>query len=128
MSMRMTLAVMVGAALVTLTVPVAAHHAVGAEYDPSKPVKVTGTVSKIEFTNPHARLYFDVTGEDGKVVTWNAELNARSILARQGWTAKSVKIGETVTVEGIRARTGVAGVHAQSITTADGRKVFIGEY
>jgi len=117
--------VLAGVALVGLTVPVAAHHAVGAEYDATKVVKLTGTVSKVEWTNPHARIYFDVT-QDGKVVTWNVELTARSALVRQGWTANSVKIGETVTVEGSLARSGVSGVNARNVTKADGSKVFGG--
>ena len=124
--MRTKLAVALAAlALVGLTVPVAAHHAVGAEYDASKVVKLTGKVSKVEWTNPHARIYFDVT-EAGKVTTWNVELAARSALVRQGWTANSVKIGDTVTVEGSLARSGVAGVNARSVVLADGKRVFGG--
>ena len=124
--MRTKLAVVLAAlALVGLTVPVAAHHAVGAEYDSSKVVKLTGKVSKVEWTNPHARIYFDVT-QDGKVTTWNVELAARSALVRQGWTANSVKIGDTVTVEGSLARSGVAGVNARSVVLADGKRVFGG--
>ena len=124
--MRTKLAVVLAAlALVGLTVPVVAHHAVGAEYDASKVVKLTGKVSKVEWTNPHARIYFDVT-EGGKVTTWNVELAARSALVRQGWTANSVKIGDTVTVEGSLARSGVAGVNARSVVLADGKRVFGG--
>ena len=75
--MRTKLAVfLAGLALVAMAVPAVAHHAVGAEYDASKVVKLTGTVSKIEWTNPHARIYFDVKGDDGKVTTWNVELAA----------------------------------------------------
>ena len=107
--MRTKLAVfLAGLALVAMAVPAVAHHAVGAEYDASKVVKLTGTVSKIEWTNPHARIYFDVKGDDGKVTTWNVELAARSALVRQGFTATTVKIGETVTVEGSLARSGVS--------------------
>jgi hypothetical protein len=124
--MRTTLAVLfAGLALVGSTAPLVAHHAVGAEYDPSKIVKLTGTVSKIEWTNPHARIYFDVT-QDGKTTTWNVELAARSALVRQGWTGSSVKIGETVTVEGMLARSGVSGVNARVVTKADGSRVFGG--
>ena len=124
--MRTKLAVLLaGVALVGLAVPVVAHHAVGAEYDATKVVKLTGTVSKVEWTNPHARIYFDVT-QDGKVVTWNVELAARSALVRQGWTANSLKIGETVTVEGSLARSGVSGVNARAVTKADGQRVFGG--
>ena len=126
--MRTKLAVLLaGVALVGLAAPVVAHHAVGAEYDETKVVKLTGTVSKVEWTNPHARLYFDVAQPDGTKVTWNVELTARSALVRQGWTASSLKIGETVTVEGSQARSGVNGVNARNITKADGKRVFGGD-
>jgi hypothetical protein len=122
--MRTKLALfLAGLAMVGLSVPAIAHHAVGAEYDATKIVKLTGTVSKIEWTNPHARIYFDVT-DAGKTTTWNVELEARSALVRRGWTASSVKVGDTVTVEGMLARSGVAGVNARSVTTADGKRLF----
>ena len=125
--MRTKLAVLLaGFALVGLAAPLVAHHAVGAEYDAAKVAKLTGVVSKVEWTNPHARIYFDVAQPDGTKVTWNVELAARSALVRQGWTASSLKIGETVTVEGSMARSGVNGVNARSVTTSDGRKVFSG--
>jgi hypothetical protein len=129
--MRTKFAVLLtGLGLLVVAVPVVAHHATGAEYDPNKTVKVTGVVSKVEFTNPHARLFFDVKQADGSTVTYNVEMNARSILVRQGWTAKTLNIGETVTVVGHAARAaGVYGINVQadgaSITTADGRKVFV---
>ena len=76
--MRMKLAALVaGFGLLWVAVPVVAHHAVGAEYDVNKQVKLTGTVTKIEWTNPHARIYFDVTQPDGTKVNWNVELAAR---------------------------------------------------
>ncbi len=123
--MRTKLAVMLAVfGVVCLAVPVVAHHAVGAEYDANKPVTLKGTVTKVEWTNPHARIYFDVAQPDGTVTNWNVELAARSALARQGWTARSLKVGETVTVEGHLARSGVSGVNARSVTMADGKKVF----
>jgi hypothetical protein len=117
----------VGLVLARLAVPVVAHHAGGGEYDANKPVTLKGTVTKIEWTNPHARIYFDVTGADGKVVNWNIELAARSALVRQGWTASSLKIGDTVTIEGIQARSGVSMANARAVVLPDGRKVFSGE-
>ena len=126
--MKTKLAVaLAGFALVGVTAPVVAHHAVGAEYDESKVVKLTGVVSKVEWTNPHARLYFDVAQPDGTKVTWNVELTARSALVRQGWTASSLKVGETVTVEGSQARSGVNGVNARMVLKADGSRVYGGE-
>ena len=126
--MQTKLAVLiVGLVVAGLAVPVVAHHAVGGEYDANKPVMLKGTVTKIEWTNPHARIYFDVTGADGKVVNWNIELAARSALVRQGWTASSLKIGDTVTIEGIQARSGVSMANARAVVLPDGRKVFSGE-
>jgi hypothetical protein len=126
--MRTTLAVLLaGFSLLWMAPAVVAHHAIGGEYDTNKPVTLKGTVTKIEWTNPHARIYFDVAGPDGKVVNWNVELAARSALARQGWTARSLNVGDTVTVEGILARSGVSMVNARSVLLPDGRKVFSGE-
>lgn len=126
--MRTTLAVLLaGFSLLWTAPPAVAHHAVGGEYDANKPITLKGTVTRIEWTNPHARIYFDVAGPDGKVVNWNVELAARSSLARQGWTARSLNVGDTVTVEGILARSGVNMVNARSVVLPDGRKVFSGE-
>ena len=125
--MRKKLAVsLVGLGLLGSVVPVVAHHSVSGEYDQNKVVTLKGTVAKIEWTNPHARMYVDVTEPNGKVTTWNFELAARSALTRQGWTGKSVKIGDTVTVEGDVARSGVSGAHVRSVVLADGKKVFSG--
>jgi hypothetical protein len=125
--MRTKLAVLVAGFGLFLAVPVVAHHAVGGEYDATKPVSLKGTVTKIEWTNPHARIYFDVAGPDGKVVNWNIELAARSALVRQGWSSRSLKIGDTVTIEGIQAKSGVNMANARSVTLPDGKKVFSGE-
>ena len=114
-----------GLGLVCLTVPVVAHHAVGAEYDGAL-VTLSGTVTKIEWTNPHARLYLDIKETDGTVANWNLELTARSALVRQGWTSRSVTVGEVLTVEGNLARSGAKMINAQTITTADGRTVLKG--
>ena len=126
--MRTKLAVLlVGSSLLYVAPAAVAHHAIGGEYDTNKPITLKGTVTKIEWTNPHARIYFDVAGPDGKVVNWNVELAARSALARQGWTARSLNVGDTVTVEGIMARSGVNMVNARSVLLPDGKKVFSGE-
>jgi hypothetical protein len=125
--MRMKLAVFVATlGLFAVGATVVAHHAVGAEYDANKPVKLTGTVTKIEWTNPHARIYFDVAQPDGSKVNWNVELAARSALVRQGWTARSLNVGDSVTVEGILARSGVNMVNARAVMLPDGKKVFSG--
>jgi Family of unknown function (DUF6152) len=106
--------------------PVRAHHSVTGEYDPDKPVAVKGVVTKVEWTNPHARIYLDVAEPNGSVTNWNVELQAVSALVRNGWTRKTINVGDTVTVQGIRARTGISGANAQAVILADGRKVFSG--
>jgi hypothetical protein len=116
-------AVAIGIGLLCIAVPVLAHHSVSGEYDPNKKVTIKGTVSKVEWTNPHARIYVDVN-EGGKVTTWNFELAARSALTRQGWTGTSVKVGDTVTVEADAARSGIPGGHTRTVVLADGTKVF----
>ncbi|MQA31894.1 MAG: hypothetical protein GEU82_19015 [Luteitalea sp.] len=125
--MRTSLALLaVALGVLGAVAPAFAHHSISGEYDPNKKVTFKGTVSKIEWTNPHARIYVDVVDASGVVTTWNLELAARSALVRQGWTGRSVKIGDTVTFEGEPARSGVSGAHARSIILADGRKVFSG--
>ena len=75
-----------------------AHHSFTTEYDGSKTFNIKGTVSKVEWTNPHARFYVDTTDESGKMVTWNMELASPSALARNGWTSRTLKVGDQVTV------------------------------
>ena len=117
---------MVALVLACSAAPILAHHSVSGEYDPNKKVSIKGTVSKIEWTNPHARIYVDVN-EGGKVTTWNFELAARSALTRQGWTGTSVKVGDTVTVEADAARSGIPGGHTTAVILKNGSRVFTGE-
>ena len=91
--MRAKLAVlMAGIGLVAAAAPVVAHHSFAAEYDSSKPITLKGTVTRVEWTNPHARFYVDVKDEGGSVTNWNLELASPNVLARQGWTRNSLKI------------------------------------
>ena len=111
-------------AVAAAAVPAYAHHSFAAQYDPQKPVTLKGTVTKIEWTNPHARFYIDVPGADGKVVNWNLELASPNYLKRAGWSSGSLKEGDAVTVEGSMARSGANMANARLVTFPDGTRVF----
>jgi len=106
--------------------PVFAHHSFTAEYDSSKDRQFVGTVTKVEWTNPHARFYLDVKDDQGIVTNWNFELGSPLFLRRLGWKSDSLKIGDQVTVEGYLAKDGAKMANARTVNLADGRKVFAG--
>jgi DNA/RNA endonuclease YhcR with UshA esterase domain len=107
-------------------VPVLAHHSFAAEYDASKPVTLKGTVTKVEWTNPHARFYVAVKDDAGNVTNWNLELASPNVLARNGWTRHSLNEGDQITVEGSKAKDGSNLANALVVTLASGKKVFAG--
>ena len=126
MRTRLTVAV-VGIAALLAAVPVVAHHSFAAEYDAEKPIKLTGTVTKIEWTNPHCFFYVDVKNEAGKTENWGFEMGNPNALLRLGWTRNSLKQGDTVTVEGSRARDGSLQANARVMVLAStGQRLFAG--
>lgn len=103
-----------------------AHHSFAAEFDPDKVVTLKGTVVKMEWINPHAWLYIEVPGPDGKAVTWAVEFGAPNTLFRRGWRRTDLPYGVEVTVQGYLARDGSAKMAAGNVTLPDGRTLFAG--
>jgi Family of unknown function (DUF6152) len=125
--MGKTVGIVVAAgALLLVGMPVWAHHAFSAEFDTEKPIKFKGTVTKMEWINPHAWIHIDVKGEDGKVTEWMIEAAAPNSLLRRGWTKNSLPAGTEIIVEGFQAKDSANRANGSVITFTDGRKLFIG--
>jgi hypothetical protein len=110
--------------LMALTAPAFGHHSETAEFDQNVPVKVTGTIVKVEWLNPHVWFYVDVADEKGSVTTWGFSAAPPGALMRRGITKDALKIGAVVNVEGSRARDGSNNASGRSVTFPDGRNVF----
>jgi len=124
--MRMKLGVLVaGLGLVGFVAPLAAHHSWTADYDGSKTVTVKGVVTKVEWTNPHTHFYVEFKDDKGVVTTWNFEMASTLSLERGGWTRKTLPVGAEVTVGGFGGRAVTTRAIAGSITTADGKSLFV---
>jgi hypothetical protein len=115
-----------GLALIVARVPMLAHHSFAAEYDSSKPFKITGTVTKFDLTNPHSWIYVDVTGADGAKVNWAFETAPPNTLFRRGFKKDFVKPGTVVTIEGYLAKDGTHTGNAQKLLLPDGTQIILG--
>ena len=100
-----------------------AHHSFAAEFDASKAIRLTGTLTKVEWTNPHSYFYVDVKGDDGSVVKWGCEAGSPGALSRRGFKRGDLRLGDTIVVDGYRAKDGSTFMDARRVTLPDGRIV-----
>ena len=115
------------ACFVLFAVPLLAHHSFGAEYDATKPITLNGTLTKIEWSNPHSFIYLDVTDEKGAVANWKMEGYPPNVLYRNGWKKDAtMKPGDKITVTGWRSRDGTNWGHSREITLPSGQKMIFG--
>ena len=121
MKIRATLAL--AALLLAPCKPAAAHHSFAAEFDGSKPVRLVGKISRIEWTNPHSYFYLDVADDKGSVTNWACEGASPLALTRRGWKKGDLKLGDTIVVDGYRARDGSHFINARRVTFPDGRSL-----
>ena len=127
--MRKKLAVLIagiGFLVAGAAMPLQAHHAFAAEFDARKPIKVEGTVSKLQWTNPHTWIHVDVKRPDGTVENWAVEVGTPTVLFRRGFTKTSLAPGTKVVVDGYQARDGSRRANGRDLTLPDGRKLFVG--
>ncbi len=124
--MRKESFLMAAGLLVLAAASVSAHHAFAAEFDKEKPVTLKGTVTKMEWINPHSWIHIEVKGPDGKVVVWMVEGGAPNALLRRGFTKDSLPAGTVILIEGYQAKNGTHKANGRDITFADGKKLFVG--
>jgi uncharacterized protein DUF6152 len=124
--MRTKLAVAIAGVLLLAAVPVLAHHSFASEFDSSKPVSLKGSVTKVDWMNPHIWIYIDAKDESGAVAHWQCEGGPPNSLTRQGWSRNSLKPGDTVTIEGFRAKDATNTCNSRSVKLPDGKSLFSG--
>jgi len=124
--MKNKLAIIFAGIALLAAVPAWAHHSFAAEFDADKPIKLHGTVTKMEWINPHAWIHIDVKGADGKVTAWMVECGSPNTLLRRGFTRNSVAVGQEIIVDGYQAKDGTNRANGRDVTLTDGKKLFLG--
>lgn len=117
-------AVMFGFGMLTYTGLAFGHHAFASEFDAAQPITLKGTVTKMEWVNPHSWLHIDVKGPDGKIVNWALEFGGPNSLYKRGWRKEMLPVGAEVTAQAFRAKNGTPTAHAEKVTMADGSQMF----